>query len=552
MIEYDDKVLFYTPKRMISLWKELASSCVQLFYNGRIENMDDKQSAIWKEIDGETTIQTISTNTSIEIKDIINILLVWKEKRYIIFNYDSLSPTQEKDTNHFLDLSLIRADIDVLFFVPPSPHANTRTVATSNLYPLGIGYLMSIIERDSNYTFDAVNAWNENLDEENIEKIFSIARPKVVGISTMTDNYQNGLKIAQIAKKLFPQIIVFMGGPHATFRGPEILNNNLSIDYVLQGESEKVIVPLLNAILAGNQNMEDIEGLVYRGAEGIVQQEKAELITELDTIPFPKRGTNYFTNMDEVGIITSRGCPGRCIFCCASSMSGCKYRMRSPENVIAEIKDLVNRGAKRISIIDDTFTVSISRMYRILDLIKEAKFQNVSFSAESRVDVVSNDKKIFSELFSAGFKTIQFGVESGSQDILNKLNKRITVEQILVAVSLAAQSGLVPYCTLLIGHPFETNESINDSISFAKQLIDLGAAVFFSVVTPYPGSDIGDHPNQYGIKILSDSYDQYSTNNPIIDIPHMNRSSIRKAFYDATLEIAKYFIKTRQRQNNHA
>ncbi len=537
----------FTPKRIISLWKEMRDSSVQIFHNGRIENLDKKSSSLWREINGERTIKDISQATGVPVDEIIDVISSWKNKGYAILDYSPLSPSAEKSSQCAFDTSLIRSNIDVLFLVPPSPHANTREVPTSNLYPLGIGYLISVIEQNTDYICDAINFWNANTDEDTVEQILKIAKPKAIGLSVMTDNYQNGIIISKIAKQLFPQIITFMGGPHATFRGKEILQNEPSIDYVLAGESEGIIVPFLHEVFTNRNAVDKIDGLIYRSKQNIIANSKKAFIDDLDKLPFPNRGKIQFCDNDEVGLITSRGCPGNCIFCCASKMSGIKYRMRSPENVVKEIKELYECGARKISIIDDTFTIDIPRMYKILSLIEAEKFENIRFSAESRVDVVSYDTKVFSALFNAGFRTIQFGVESGSQIILDKLNKRITIEQILLAVELSAKAGLTPYCTLLIGHPYETADSIHASVAFAKKLIDLGAVVFFSVVTPYPGSRIGDAPTQYGITILSDSYDQYSTDNPIIELPHMSRSAIREAFYDSTIEIAKYYIKTRQR-----
>ena len=543
----NEEVLQYKPKRMLSLWKNITATSVQIFNRGRIENLDSKSSRIWRLMDGETSVMEISQLTNLECEEVINIISEWRRKKYAIFNYSPLSPTDEKNDLLLIDTTNLRQNIDILFIVPPSPHANTRSSPTSNLHPLGIGYLISVIETQTSYSCDALNLWNQNVNETSLEQALSISRPKILGLSVMTDNYQNGVLISRIAKRIFPDIIVIMGGPHATFRGNEILCKEMTIDYIMTGESEKNIVPFLNSVFVGKHPSNIVNGVGFRTENGLSWGAKSDLITDLDALPYPKRSKSLFDENDEIGIITSRGCPGRCIFCCASAMSGNKYRMRSPNNVVQEIKYLYDRGARNFTIVDDTFTVNIPRMYEILSLIQKLDLVNVRFSAESRVDVVAYDINIFAELYKTGFRTIQFGVESGSQEILNKLRKRITVEQIITAVNLAAQANLTPTCTMLIGHPYETRESIAEAVAFAKKLIDLGAVVFFSVVTPYPGSEIGDFPCRYDISVLSNSYDQYSTDNPIIDLPKLSRSNIRDAFYDATIEIAKYCIKKRQR-----
>lgn len=537
----------YKPKRLVSMWKDITSTSVQIFSQGRIQNLDETDSIIWRLIDGELTIRELSCKTNLQEEKIVNAIINWKKQGIAILNSSPLSPTDELSDRILIDGASLHHNVDVLFVVPPSPHANTRVNPTSNLHPLGIGYLMSVIERQSIYQCEALNLWNMNINEATIEYVLRVTNPKILGLSVMTDNYQNGVLIANIAKKVLPNTFIFMGGPHATFRGEEILASETNVDYILYGESELNIVPFLNAVLIGGGISSEIRGVIFRKNGEICRGANTDLITTLDDLPYPNRGRDWFDKNDEVGIITSRGCPGRCIFCCASAMSGNKYRMRSPESVADEIRYLYERGARNISIVDDTFTVSIPRMYKILSLIQEMQLTGVRFSAESRVDVVDYDLNIFSELYKTGFRTIQFGVESGSQVILEKLNKRITVKQILTAVELASKANLTPSCTMLIGHPYETTETIRESVLFAKRLVDLGAFVFFSVVTPYPGSKIGDHPDDYRLSVLSRSYDQYSTDNPIMELPNLSREEVREAFYDATIEIAKYCLRRRRR-----
>lgn len=540
-----DSLLESKPKRLVSLWKNITDSSVQVFLNGHIENFNAEDSAVWRIIDGKLTIAEIAQITGIGLKNIIKTITSWKKKQYALLNYTPLSSSKEATDLLLFDTSNIKSNPDVLFIVPPSPHASTNSSSTSSLYPLGIGYLCSIIEKESNYSFDALNLWNENINESTVEAIVAHSHPKALGLSVMTDNYENGIIISRIAKNIYPELTIFMGGPHATFRAEEILSTEETVDYILLGESENTIIPFLDSVFSGEMLYEKLLGVGFRTCKGISVNPRATLIKDLDALPYPKRGKTFFEKTDEVGIITSRGCPGRCIFCCANKMSGNRYRMRSPHNVVQEIAYLYDHGARKFTIVDDTFTVNIPRMYKILSLIQDLGLEGVSFSAESRVDVVDYDINIFSQLYETGFSTVQFGVESGSQLILDKLKKRITIEQIFTAVRLAAQAHLIPNCTMLIGHPFETSDTIQESIEFAKKLVDLGAYVFFSVVTPYPGSEIGDFASRYGITIEKKSFAQYSNDNPIIRLPNMSSQSIREAFYDATLIIAKYSIKKR-------
>lgn len=167
-------------------------------------------------------------------------------------------------------------------------------------------------------------------------------------------------------------------------------------------------------------DLTEIQGITYRASGQLIRNNNRILIENLDSLPFPVR--SRIRANKTVGIQTSRGCPGQCIFCCAAKLSGGRYRMRSAENVEKK-----------------------------LDLV---------WMAESRVDVISKNSAILKEMKESGCIALQFGVESGSQEILDKLKKNITINQIYTSVRAAIDAGINVMCTFLIGHPFDTPKTI--------------------------------------------------------------------------------------------
>ena len=257
----------------------------------------------------------------------------------------------------------------------------------------------------------------------------------------------------------------------------------------------------------------------------------------LDSLPFPVR--SRIRANKTVGIQTSRGCPGQCIFCCAAKLSGGRYRMRSAENVVSEIEEIYNRGGRKIFFQDDTVTVHIRRLRKIMSMLIEKKLDLV-WMAESRVDVISKDSAILKEMKESGCIALQFGVESGSQEILDKLKKNITINQIYTSVRAAIDVGINVMCTFLIGHPFDTPKTILETFEFAKTLIDLGATTALSIVCPYPGTAIREEKEKYKVKIYPTDFKDYNTLTPIMDIECMERKEIKRYFYSLGKQLQEY------------
>jgi radical SAM superfamily enzyme YgiQ (UPF0313 family) len=232
-------------------------------------------------------------------------------------------------------------------------------------------------------------------------------------------------------------------------------------------------------------------------------------------------------------VITSRGCPGRCKFCAAAALSGGRYRMRSVDNIVGELTNLKHRGTHLVFFADDTIVADIPRLLKLGSLTKKL---GILWAAEFRVDAMTKD--IAKTLKDSGCQSLQFGVESGSQELLDQMGKDITLQQIEQAVKWATDAELNVVCSMMMGLPEDTITTIKQTIDFGIRLQKTyKATVLLGCFVPLPGTYYYNHANKLGISIMTKKYNQYFTLNPIIDTPHLTRWQIRNLYFDAQSQL---------------
>jgi radical SAM superfamily enzyme YgiQ (UPF0313 family) len=532
------------PRKYIDFWKYEGSNIVAGSINGTYE-FDQIASFIWTKCDGHHTVKQIindlarACNMEDEIEiiknDVLSLLHEWKYNQLIIMNYHPLHAFSEYDSDTLYDIEVSSSNADVLLIAPPSPNPTTgMNVKIQGTFPLGVGYISAVLKQ-YNYSVEVVNLWLHQINEKTVRWLIEKVNPKILGISTMTDNFLNGITIATIAKEYNREIVTVFGGPHVTFTDQESLENYPVIDVIVRNEGEFSMVELADYYLRNSGSLHNIKGITFRDNEKIIRNPRRALIKDLDALPLPDRAHVDFKK-SMIGIQTSRGCPGACIFCVASTMAGGYYRVRSAEKVVEEIDYLYKQGARKFFFQDDTFTADIVRLRSILKLIRE-KNLHIEWNAESRVDIVDKDPLIFLEMQKSGCRTVQFGVEAGSQEQLDKLKKNISVDQIFRAVTAAKSAGLDVVCTMLMGHPYDTAQSIQSSIEFAEKLIEWGAFVLFSIVCPYPGTQIRAKAEQYKVTIHETSYNDYFVSNAFMDTAYLTADQIRNFYFDGMRKV---------------
>jgi anaerobic magnesium-protoporphyrin IX monomethyl ester cyclase len=321
--------------------------------------------------------------------------------------------------------------------------------------------------------------------------------PDLVGITFTTPLFSNALDLFKLVKEYNDDIWTVAGGPHSSAL-PESVASNPFIDTVIPGEGEIAF----NKFLANP-------------VKGIMPKET--LIEDLDSIKWPDR--NYLENNKYVWsvpgkgiqpmatIMTSRGCPFKCIFCSQKVIFGNNVRYRSVASVVEEMKYVVDKfNITHFSVLDDTLGLNNERTYELCDAIISEKL-NITFEGYTRVNVVTLE--LLKKLKAAGLNRISFGVESGNQHILNAVKKGTTLEQIKKAYDIADEVGLETRLSVIFGLPGETKETIKNTINFIKGLKCKQAYV--NVGTPFPGTEYYENAKSGvgGLKLLSSDWTQY-------------------------------------------
>jgi radical SAM superfamily enzyme YgiQ (UPF0313 family) len=354
----------------------------------------------------------------------------------------------------------------------------------ANLPPLGILYLSKILELNG-HDVDVIDFNAETLTREQIkEKILS---SDAVGMTVYTEPtaMENSITLSNFVKECDPDVPVLIGGPHCSIE-PEKTIIAHNADILVRGEGELVIKSIADAV-QGKGKLSTIPGVFYRENDKIMKGKPWEQIKDLDVIPFPAR---HLVEKYEYGfllgvkvakgkvtsVVSSRGCPMNCRFCgLRSQLPG--YHFRSVDNIIKEIKEVVNEGYTTISFVDDNFLLRKKAAEKIMDHILKEKMDIKLWIWGARID--SAERELFQKMRDAGVEVIHYGIESGNQDILDYYKKGFTIPQIRKAVNLSKEMGFYVNASFILGAPIETKKHIENTIKFAKS-IPLDSAVFYN------------------------------------------------------------------------
>jgi radical SAM superfamily enzyme YgiQ (UPF0313 family) len=318
-------------------------------------------------------------------------------------------------------------------------------------------------------------------------------KPDVVGISVWTTFAASSFKVAALCKQYDRAIPVVAGGPHATIKCDEVMKVCPDIDFLVKGEGEQTFLELTERLKDSHElcfeNLRDLSGIVFRQSGQTIHTLDRELIQDLDTVPFPARdlllNKGAYDSEDMGLLMTSRGCPYNCSYC-ATSIWRRKIRYRSIDNIIGEIKFVIDTyGTRQFTFKDDSFTVNRKRVVEFCDrLVKEGL--DINWDCNTRVDLV--DEQLLEKMQSAGCNSIKVGIETGSPRILKLINKRTTLSQAREAAGLFRKAGIHWTGYFMMGLPSETREEIYQTLEFMKELKPDFASL--SVYESFPGTDL--------------------------------------------------------------
>lgn len=375
------------------------------------------------------------------------------------------------------------------FIFPPIPYKFAKTPYP----PLGIGYLATILRmHDIEVDFIDGQILEENQFWSDINKLTT----DIILISATIRQIKGAMRVAEITKKRNPQTTVVLGGP-----GPSALamqqqdfGKNTAIDIIVQGEAEESL-PLLLRQINEDRSIDNIPNLLINRNGNIVRTIKNPIRSEITKIPWPDRTIfnekayisrwQESAKMTSIHIIGSRGCPFNCSFC-DHTITGRKVRYRNPEDVIAEMLFLEQRySPDDIFYFDDLFTVNKKRVVTFCRLLQKYSLKT-SWSAQGRVDSV--DEEMLEAMKLAGCTELMFGVESGSDKILEYLVKGFTREKIIHTFDICHQLKMKAGAYLIIGVPGETRRDILDTISLVERIEP--TLLNYSFLTPFPNTPL--------------------------------------------------------------
>lgn len=354
--------------------------------------------------------------------------------------------------------------------------------------PIGAGYLAGYLLHRKKQ----IEILDEHIAPVTLESLEAavrpLSRPYIFGISSLTACIYRASQLAAVIKDRFPESKIILGGIHPTVLPDEVLRDK-NIDFIVRGEGEFVLDELYDSI-KNSSDYSKIRGISYVSGGGKVVHNSCADLPDLAKLPsFPYYLFEGHTDRYSLGFIaSSRGCPYECIFCSQRSISGQKFRYIPTDIVIKEIDLLIHKYKQtHINFVDDNFTTNKPRVKELCGMMIERKFfQKATFDCQTRADAVNDE--VLSLLKRAGFRLINFGLETASERLMVILNKRETVQQNIDAVKLAKKHGFGVSGTFIFGLPTETRQERWQGYALAKQL-DLDY-VRFNNATPYPGTKL--------------------------------------------------------------
>jgi len=402
----------------------------------------------------------------------------------------------------------------VMLIFPPSTSLASWEPMVST--PMGIAYLAAVL-REAGYEascLDAVAeaAYQETPVKEDISRFgltyeqimdrVKAEKPDLVGLSCIFSNQWPAVReLARRLKALDPDLTVIAGGAHPTFLAERCMRE-APLDFILRGESEQSLIDLLSRLKA-EKPYHDVDGLVYREGAEVRANPKTGFIPDLDSIPFPAHDLldpeRYFKLALPMGysmlsnrnlpVVTSRGCPCKCTFCSSTNLWGNRYRMRSADNVLAELDWLVSRfGVREVKFQDDNLTTNRQRARSIFQGMIERPWR-LRWNTPNGIATWTLDDELLGLMKKSGCYEITLAIESGNQKVLSNLVKKpLKLDKVREVNALAKKHGIVRFAYFIIGFPGETRSQIMDTINFGRELKLHLWPIF--IYNPLPGSEL--------------------------------------------------------------
>jgi len=437
-------------------------------------------------------------------------------------------------------------NMKILLIDPPGKNKGLNT---------GLGYLSAILKDKhevrvldlNNIKMGYCGDPNPELPVDEMERRIINAlnefAPRLLGISIKTFSAVVSNRIFKLVKNVRPDILTVAGGPHITLDGLNFIQEN-KIDFGIQGEGEFTIQELCNAIENGGAN-ENIEGLIYWKDGQLSHNQRINLIKDIDAIPFPYYD-NFTSVIDNRGrikeypILTSRGCPYKCSYCSMPKIMGGRWRYRSPEGVIEELKLAKQKYySTSFTVVDDNFTLNIKRVENICNLLISEKI-NLPWNSQNGIRADRISEEIAMKMERAGCWYVWIGIESADEKVFNEINKGEKLEDIKAGIKHLKKAGIRVGGFFIIGLPYSTRISDLKSIDFAKEH---GIDGFWFNFVPYPHTRASEWVQTHGKALRpSEGALQFGSNSiePVFETEEYPREDRIRAYKEIHIKM-NYF-----------
>ena len=382
-------------------------------------------------------------------------------------------------------------------------------------------------------TFDRV--WDD------LEQQLRQGKPDIVGISNnSTNTVNNAFHTATLAKMIDPSVVVVAGGAHMTALSEESLRVNGDIDFIVRGEGEVTFAELAAALERKQTDFSGIPGLAYLDGDRLIETPDRELIDDINVLPIPAYHLLPMLNVpnpetrimpyrfptlgmkpyESIFVSTARGCYGTCRFCSETAFWKHTWRARNAKNMVDEMEVLYRDfGRTNFYFVDNAFNWKRNRLVEFIDELSARNLSGITFWYQTRVELLLRDLDLLPKLKELGLYQISFGVESGSQEILNRYEKSQKVEMVTRAMKAAKEQDLVLLTNVMWGHEDDTPETLLATYHHVKKYSDIFALQIF---TPVPGTPYYERYRDEGL-IKEENWDLWDMFTPVVEtkaVPH--------------------------------
>jgi len=377
--------------------------------------------------------------------------------------------------------------------------------------PLGLLYIAAVL-RSHDFHVEFFDFHHEKTTWADVEAAVASTDACLAGFSCSTNNLFRVLHLSDRLLDRFPHVTIALGGPHVTQRwAPYVKDRRM----VIRDEGEWPMLQLAKYVLSGEGTLTDVPSLVWR-SDSEIRTNPISLgpFENINAIPFPDYSLLPDRDFYIPSIITARGCPHHCFFCCASNLFR-RHQRRSAENVERELrllKEFYGGEIRYLAFLDDTFTASEERLLELCDVVDRVfpDKSRFSFCCEARVDVLARRPSLIERMRRAGLVGMQVGLESGNQEFLDAMNKHTSCEDI-ESVIIHCEEYDIPFVAgnFIFGLPYQNRDDIEREIEYAKRLTCLAPKrleLTVKALMPYPGSEYGDHPEKWGLTIIDEDF----------------------------------------------